>query len=96
MFGNVAEGIEFVAGLITRYAVVEKLYLHQQSDSTPRLHEAVSKLYANVLIYLSKVKAYYMGNTWSTCSITVVLRVYHSTSNTNRELIKAQKGLLEA
>ena len=72
VFGNIVEGIEFVSGLITRYAVIEKLYLHQQCESTPGLYEAITKLYANVLIYLSKVKAYYMGNTWSTCSITVV------------------------
>lgn len=66
------EGIESVSGLIARYTVVEKLYLHQQCESIGGFHEAITKLYAAIFTYLSKVKAYCTGNTWSMYLTTAV------------------------
>ena len=71
------EGIESVSGLIARYTVVEKLYLHQQCESIGGFHKAITKLYAAILIYLSKVKAYFTGNTWSMyLAIAIKDRIY--------------------
>lgn len=65
MFGAMAEGMEFVSGLITRYAIFEKLYSRSSAESPTKaeveeqLNEALCKLYAAVLRYLSKAKRYY-------------------------------------
>ena len=67
MFSNVAEGIESVSGLITRYMIVEKLYLNQECEAKQGLQEAITKLYAATLTYLAKVKAYCTGNSFSMC-----------------------------
>lgn len=70
-FSKVAEGIESVSGLITRYTIVEKLYLNQSCDARYGLQEAITKLYAATLTYLAKVKAYCTGNTLSMCLNTM-------------------------
>lgn len=59
------EGIESVSSLITRYTIVEKLYLYQNCDAESGLLEAITKLYAAILTYLAKVKVYCTGNAWS-------------------------------
>lgn len=69
MFGAIAEGMEFVSNLITRYVIFEKLY--QRTPGEPaaelepkeQLSEALCKLYATILRYLSKAKRYYTRNT---------------------------------
>ncbi|CAD6579294.1 MAG: hypothetical protein ASARMPREDX12_009118 [Alectoria sarmentosa] len=63
-FSSVAEGIESVSGLMTRYTIVEKLYLNQQCEAKLGLQEAITKLYAATLAYLAKVKAYCTGNSF--------------------------------
>ena len=69
-FSNVAEGIESVSSLITRYTIVEKLYLNQKCEAKVGLQEAITKLYAATLTYLAKVKAYCSGNAFSMCLTT--------------------------
>lgn len=65
VFGAMAEGMEFVSGKITYYAIFEKLYLRTSAGSSTkveaeaRLNEALCKLYAAILQYLSKAKRYY-------------------------------------
>lgn len=64
-----AEGMEFVSGIITRYAILEKLYLRTSAESATKaeaeehLNEALCKLYATVLQFLSKAKRYYTRTT---------------------------------
>lgn len=64
-----AEGMEFISGMITRYAIFEKLYLRTsegsatKSEAEGHLNEALCKLYAAVLQYLSKAKRYYIRTT---------------------------------
>jgi hypothetical protein len=59
------EGIELVSHLITRYTILEKLYLRTVSRSKAetegrnQLAQATLKLYIAVLVYLSKAKRYY-------------------------------------
>jgi hypothetical protein len=64
-FGAMTEGIELVSNLITRYAIVEHLYLQKSSAAKDQLTQAILKLYSTVLTYLCKAKSYYERNTLS-------------------------------
>jgi hypothetical protein len=54
----VIEGLAQTAELISRYAITEGLYLQNKSEATKELERALVKLYADILIYLSKAKQY--------------------------------------
>lgn len=58
-FGAMAEGVEFVSNLITRYTIIEQLYLQNLSTAKDQLMKAITKLYAAVLKYLSKADHFY-------------------------------------
>ncbi len=72
------EGIEFVSNLITRYAIVERLYLptvaregpesavELEVKATEQLTQAILKLYISILKYLSNARRYYDHHTAST------------------------------
>jgi hypothetical protein len=54
-----AEGVEFVSNLITRYAIIEKMYLQHNSEARMHLAATVVQLYAAVLTYLGRAGRYY-------------------------------------
>ena len=95
-----AEGMEFISGMITRYAIFEKLYLRTSAVSSLKaeaeghLNEALCKLYAGVLQYLSKAKRYYTRTTagifFNINNRYQMLTQCHRTSSTlgNRQTIK--------
>jgi hypothetical protein len=58
-YGAMAEGVELVSDLITRYFVVEMFYLRKPSKTLAQLEKAILKLYSMVLIYLNKAIRYY-------------------------------------
>ena len=58
-----AEGLEHVLNLITRYAIFENLYLHVDSAIEDQLADAIVRLYTAILTYLSKASRYYHLNT---------------------------------
>lgn len=64
LFTSVAEGVESISGLITRYSIVEKLYLsdHNKSAAQDELYKAIVRLYAAMLTYLSNAKHYFRGS----------------------------------
>jgi hypothetical protein len=62
-FGAMAEGVEFVSNLITRYAIIEKIYLQHNSEARLQLTAAVVQLYAAVLTYLGRAGPYYARRT---------------------------------
>ena len=66
LFGNLAEGTESIIGLIARYTVIEKLYLHEDYEAARGLHEFITELYAARLTYLARAKSYFTGNALST------------------------------
>ena len=68
VFSSLVEGIETIASLVARYVIVEKLYLRYECEAAPGLQKAIGNLYANILTYLARVKAYFTGSTWSKCS----------------------------
>ena len=63
-FGAMAEGVELVSNLITRYTIVEHLYLRKPSAAKNQLIQAILKLYSAVLTYLSRARSYYERNTF--------------------------------
>lgn len=64
-FQDMAEGIELVSAMITRYAVVESLYLLEDSSLRTQLTDGITKLYVAILKYLGIAKTYYNKSTFS-------------------------------
>jgi hypothetical protein len=64
-FASVLEGIEQITNLLSRYALIEAIYLRQSSRAVDLLDQAVIKLYAHILTYLAQAKRYYLQNTAS-------------------------------
>jgi hypothetical protein len=62
------EGIEHVSNLITRYTILEKLYLRTNATAAAdgQLKQSIVRLYSAVLEYLAKAARYYNRNTAST------------------------------
>ena len=54
-----AEGVELVSNLITRYTIVEYLYLRKPSMAKDQLIQALLEVYSAVLMYLWKAKRIY-------------------------------------
>ena len=67
-FTSIVEGIEYTSSLITRYTIIEKIYIDEDGELVTRFRDSIKRLYATILAYLAKVKAYVTGNRWSTCS----------------------------
>lgn len=57
------ESVEAMARIISRYAIFEDIYLRHPSPATKKLKEALVGLYAAILLYLSKVKAFFQQST---------------------------------
>src|ERR1700742_2908629 len=57
------EGIEVVAGIITRFSEVEKNDLTGRSNLKTQLENGLIKLYAAVLKYLAEARHYYSLST---------------------------------
>jgi hypothetical protein len=58
-FGAMIVGLEYISNVITRYATFENLYLNRDSALKDQLAESIVRLYATILIYLSKASRYY-------------------------------------
>lgn len=59
--GETIANLEAVSHLITRYAILEELYLQRNSAARVKLEDMVVRLYAEVLTYLAKAKEYFMS-----------------------------------
>ena len=64
-FQDMAEGIELVSAMITRYAVVESLYLLEDSSLRTQLTDGIIKVYVAILKYLGIANTYYNKSTFS-------------------------------
>lgn len=64
-FQDMAEGIELVSAMITRYAVVESLYLLEDYSLRAQLADGITKLYVAILKYLGIARTYYNKSTLS-------------------------------
>ena len=64
-FSAMLEGVELASSTITRYTIVEKLYLQRDSAVKGDLTQAIITLYNAVLEYLLKAEKYYQQSTQS-------------------------------
>lgn len=62
MFGAMAECLENCSRFITRSKLIEILYLQESSVAVNNLEESLVRLYAAILVTLSKALRYYGGN----------------------------------
>jgi hypothetical protein len=62
-FGAMAEGVEVISSLITRYSIVEMLYLHEDSPAKDQLADSIVMVYAAILRFLSNARRYYSRRT---------------------------------
>lgn len=67
-FGETIENLEAVSHLITRYAILEELYLQRISRARDKLEEMVVRLYAEILTFLAKVRKYFQSSAKSKTS----------------------------
>ena len=63
--GETIANLEAVSHLITRYAILEELYLQRNSAARVKLEDMVVRLYAEVLTYLAKAEKYFKNPTKS-------------------------------
>ena len=63
VLGETITNLEAVSHLITRYAILEELYLQRDSAARVELEDMVIRLYAEVLAYLAKAKEYFQRPT---------------------------------
>lgn len=64
-YGLVVEGAEKVANIVTRYRIIERLYLAKQYEATIQLQDHITDLYVVALKFLVKAKKFYLMNTAS-------------------------------
>lgn len=65
VFGEMVESLETVSHIITRYAILEELYLCRNSAARDKLEDMVVRLYAEILTFLAKAKKYFQRSTKS-------------------------------
>ena len=63
VLGETIANLEAVSHLITRYAILEELYLQRNSAARVKLEDMVIRLYAEILTYLAKAKKYFHSPT---------------------------------
>ncbi|KAH0557050.1 hypothetical protein GP486_005162, partial [Trichoglossum hirsutum] len=63
IFVAVLEGMEQIANLTGRYAIIEYLYRHRSSKAIDLLKQSIIKVYVVVLEYLAEAKRYFERNT---------------------------------
>ena len=54
------EGLECISRLITRYALVESMYLKKRSLLEEQLCDALIRVYTSILMFLAYSKKYYV------------------------------------
>ena len=62
VFGEMIENLEAVSHVITRYAILEELYLQQNSTARKKLEEMVVHLYAEILTFLAKARKFFLSS----------------------------------
>ncbi|THY87126.1 hypothetical protein D6C92_08177 [Aureobasidium pullulans] len=71
-FDAMIEGLETVSRVVTRYGLVEILYLKGTSDAQKQLKEQLTNLYATVLRYLCRARKYYSYSTAARIVVTAL------------------------
>lgn len=66
-YGAFLESMEKVTDIISRYAIIESIYLQPDLDCSSRLESAVVSVYTAILHYICKAKLYFGHNTMGRC-----------------------------
>ncbi|KAM0796953.1 ankyrin repeat-containing domain protein [Usnea florida] len=72
VLGEAIANLEAVSHIITRYAILEELYLQGKPAARDQFEDTVVRLYAEVLTYLAKAKEYFQSSTKSRLAKSVV------------------------
>ena len=64
-YALVVEGTERVANIVTRYRIIERLYLVKQHETATQLEKHITEIYALILKFLVKAGKFYLSNTAS-------------------------------
>jgi hypothetical protein len=66
-YGAFLESMERVTDTVSRYVIIESIYLQPGLDSTSKLESAIVSLYTAILKYICKAKLYFGHNTMGKC-----------------------------
>ena len=88
-------GVQIVANLVTRYSIVEKLYLGPDTAriTTGQLSGSITRLYTAILEYLLKAKHYYDRNTMQRIGQSVVQSVDSNVDTYLRKISTADQDV---
>lgn len=56
------ENLETVSHLITRYAILEDLYMQRNSAIRDKLEDMIVRLYSEILIFLARAKRFFQSS----------------------------------
>ena len=62
VLGETIENLETLSHLITRYAILEELYLQRKSAARDKLEDMVVRLYAEILTFLASARKYFQSS----------------------------------
>ncbi|KAI5198844.1 hypothetical protein E4T38_07324 [Aureobasidium subglaciale] len=82
-----AEGLEFVSTMISRYQLVEKMYLSDESENKDKLKDEIVKLYVAILRYLGIANSYYGKSKYK--------RIGESVIKTSHALVHEPRAAIE-
>jgi hypothetical protein len=102
------EGVEHVSNLITRYTILEAIYVdtlrEARTAAYEQLQSALTKLYATILTYLTKASRYYDKNTIGAYFIFLaihirhlhgwILRSYRTHSKRSHQTLPVKRGII--
>ena len=87
-YATVLEGMELTSCIIAGYAIVEEVYFQHSSNAAELLKQAISKLYAKILMYPDGARQYYSRDT-----ISGLLRVLFRHQSTVSSILSKRSSL---
>ena len=77
-YAIVLEGLEMVSNLITRYEIMQNLYLEEGTQARDLLKPSIVTIYNKILIFLCKARRHYSTSTASMSLRILVINKRHS------------------
>ena len=91
ILGAMIEGLEMVAGLLPRYAIVENIYLRKPSIAVDRLKVSLVMLYSATLVFLSKTIHYFGKSTVKRMAKSILTLTDTSVDTMTRDIDALQR-----
>ncbi|KAK7508938.1 uncharacterized protein IWZ02DRAFT_387461, partial [Phyllosticta citriasiana] len=99
-YGAAMEGVERAAEIISRCAILEELYLTEDSEISKRLRKSIVELYAAVLSFLSKAVNYFNSSArekiLKSFFTTKGAETWFATMNAKQEEVEKNRVLADA